>query len=79
MSLAVLPRLQIFLLYVTQQMNLALSFWQAFRQCDMDNSGRIDVKELHIGLLILYDKINSLLPMHHPIPSKREVWTYNLA
>jgi hypothetical protein len=46
---------------------------QAFRQCDVDNSGRIDIKELHIGLLILYDKINSVLPIHYPIPTKHEV------
>lgn len=46
---------------------------QAFKQCDVDNSGRIDVKELHIGLLILYDKLNGMLPIHYPIPSKAEV------
>ena len=46
---------------------------QAFRQCDVDNSGRIDIKELHIGLLILFDKINNLLPIHYPIPTKSEV------
>lgn len=52
---------------------------QAFDQCDVDGSGRIDIKELHIGLLILYDKINRLLPIHYPLPSKREVnahWSF---
>lgn len=46
---------------------------QAFDQCDVDGSGRIDIKELHIGLLILYDKINQVLPIHYPVPSKYQV------
>ncbi len=46
---------------------------QAFDQCDADGSGRIDIKELHIGMLILYDKINQVLPIHYPVPSKYEV------
>ena len=49
------------------------NFKQAFNQCDVDGSGRIDIKELHIGLLILYDKINQVLPIHYPVPSKYEV------
>ena len=39
----------------------------------MSCSGTIDVKELHVGLLILYDKINSVLPIHYGIPTKQEV------
>lgn len=46
---------------------------RAFNQCDVDGSGRIDIKELHIGLLILYDKINRVLPIHYPVPSKYEI------
>ena len=59
-------------------MGAELDLLQAFDQCDVDNNGRIDIKELHIGLLILYDKINQLLPIHYPLPRKWEVRCYRL-
>ncbi|KAK9797748.1 hypothetical protein WJX73_005698 [Symbiochloris irregularis] len=45
----------------------------SFRKADRDNSGTIDVKELHIALLLLYDKLNSSLPVHMPVPDKAVV------
>ena len=51
----------------------------AFKQCDVDGSGSIDMKELHIALLILYDKINSIIPVHYDIPDKQEASFHGLS
>ena len=38
-----------------------------------DQSGRLDEKELHICLLILYDKLNEKLPCHIRTPKPSDV------
>lgn len=47
--------------------------YRAFQKADRDQSGSIDVKELHIALLLLYDKMNTILPVHMPVPDRQEV------
>ena len=51
---------------------------QAFRAniaciCLQDGNNEIDEKELHICLLILYDKLNDKLPCHIRVPRSEEV------
>lgn len=36
----------------------------SFEDVDFDGSGSLDYKELYIALLLFYDKMNSLLPVH---------------
>uniref|UniRef100_A0A061QRC5 EF-hand domain-containing protein n=1 Tax=Tetraselmis sp. GSL018 TaxID=582737 RepID=A0A061QRC5_9CHLO len=45
----------------------------SFKKCDYDGTGYIEVKELHIGLLMLYDQINDLLPIHIDVPTHDQV------
>lgn len=42
-------------------------------ECDVDKSGHIDAKELHIGLLLFYDKLNAKLPVHMKPPCHDDV------
>lgn len=44
-----------------------------------DGDGTLDEKELHICLLLLYDKLNDKLPCHVRVPSPDEVHTLFLA
>lgn len=37
---------------------------KSFQECDLDKDGAIDAKELHVGLLLVYDKLNKSLPVH---------------
>jgi len=46
---------------------------RAFEMCDVDSSGQLDVKELHIGVLLAYHQINSRLPIRLNPPSHAEV------
>jgi len=41
---------------------------KTYRQCDVDGNG-VDVSELHVALLLLYDKINARLPVHIAVPT----------
>ncbi|PSC71794.1 Calcium-binding EF hand family [Micractinium conductrix] len=36
----------------------------SFKECDLDGTGHIDAKELHVGLLLVYDKLNKALPVY---------------
>lgn len=45
-------------------------------ECDVDGSGSVDAKELHIGILIFYDKLNSKLPVHVKPPKHKDVQVY---
>ena len=47
--------------------------YASFRKSDRDGDGIMDVKELHIALLLLYDKLNSVVPVHMPVPDKAMV------
>lgn len=40
-----------------------------------DGDGKLDEKELHICLLLLYDKLNDKLPCHVRVPTPEEVHT----
>lgn len=40
-----------------------------------DSDGKLDEKELHICLLLLYDKLNDKLPCHVRVPTSEEVHT----
>ncbi|KAL4436381.1 hypothetical protein ABPG77_009943 [Micractinium sp. CCAP 211/92] len=42
---------------------------KSFNECDLDRDGSIDVKELHVGLLLVYDKLNKILPVYLKPPS----------
>ena len=44
-----------------------------FEEIDVDNSGTIDETELYIGVLLIYNRINALLPTHNNPPTKKEV------
>lgn len=44
-----------------------------------DGSGTLDEKELHICLLLLYDKLNDKLPCHVRVPTQEEVHSLFLA
>ena len=44
-----------------------------FEEIDVDNSGTIDETELYIGVLLIYNRINALLPTHNNPPTKSEV------
>ncbi|KAI8466397.1 MAG: hypothetical protein J3K34DRAFT_524570 [Monoraphidium minutum] len=46
---------------------------RAYKDLDVDKTGRVDYKEVMIGLLKLYDKINEKLPMHISAPSRRDM------
>jgi len=41
--------------------------------CDADASGRIDSRELHLGIALLYGRINNRMPLNLPTPTKREI------
>ncbi|CAG9461389.1 unnamed protein product [Pedinophyceae sp. YPF-701] len=45
----------------------------SFQACDVDSNGKIDAKELHIGILMLYLKINSKCPVKLTAPNHTEV------
>eukprot|EP01024_Parvocaulis_polyphysoides_P056395 TRINITY_DN5930_c0_g2_i1.p1 TRINITY_DN5930_c0_g2~~TRINITY_DN5930_c0_g2_i1.p1 ORF type:complete len:283 (-),score=13.75 TRINITY_DN5930_c0_g2_i1:24-872(-) len=49
---------------------------QCFQECDYDGDGYVEERELYIGLLLLYDKINYRLPCHIPAPGKEAVKYY---
>jgi hypothetical protein len=38
-------------------------------ECDVDRNGNIDAKELHVGLLLVFDKLNQKLPVHVKPPN----------
>ena len=44
-------------------------------ECDLDGDKRLDAKELHVALLILYNKINEKLPegVRVPFPTHAQV------
>lgn len=44
---------------------------KAYKELDVDKTGRVDYKEVIIGLLKLYDKINQNLPLHVPAPTSK--------
>jgi len=46
---------------------------RAFKECDVDKSGTVDRKELHVMLLLLYDKLNRKLPCHVNPPKRSDV------
>ncbi|EFN53479.1 hypothetical protein CHLNCDRAFT_53756 [Chlorella variabilis] len=55
---------------------------KSFKECDLDNDGSIDVKELHVGLLLVYDKLNKVaglllrakaLPVYIKPPKHEEI------
>mmetsp|Transcript_37587 Transcript_37587/g.96160 ORF Transcript_37587/g.96160 Transcript_37587/m.96160 type:complete len:108 (-) Transcript_37587:390-713(-) len=46
---------------------------RSWKKCDYDGNGIIEFKELHIGLLLLYDQINDLLPIHIDVPTHQQV------
>mmetsp|Transcript_10200 Transcript_10200/g.29245 ORF Transcript_10200/g.29245 Transcript_10200/m.29245 type:complete len:152 (-) Transcript_10200:128-583(-) len=46
---------------------------KSFKKCDYDGNGEIEAKELHIGLLMLYDQINDMLPIHIDVPAHEQV------
>eukprot|EP00892_Ulva_mutabilis_P012647 jgi/Ulvmu1/9755/UM055_0095.1 len=52
---------------------------KTFSQCDKDGDGTLDEKELHICLLLLYDKLNDKLPCHVRVPTSDEVHKLFLA
>jgi len=43
------------------------------QMCDVDQSNKIDVKELHIGTLLMYHQINKRLPLCLTPPTHDEV------
>lgn len=40
---------------------------------DYEGNEKLDHKELHIALLLLYDKLNGILPVHMTVPTREEV------
>lgn len=46
---------------------------KAFSECDLDVDGRLSAAELHVGLLLVYDKLNSQLPALIKPPGHAEV------
>lgn len=36
----------------------------SFEEVDVDKTGSLDYKELYIALLLFYDKLNAILPVH---------------
>eukprot|EP00803_Ostreobium_quekettii_P007104 evm.model.scf_721.1 EVM.evm.TU.scf_721.1 scf_721:23611-24099(+) len=50
----------------------------AFDEVDVDVNQKLDYKELYIALLLLYDKINSTIPVHIEVPTKANVHEYLL-
>lgn len=46
---------------------------KTFQEIDEDGSGKIDAEELYIGVLLIFDRINSALPMHEHPPTRAEV------
>eukprot|EP00803_Ostreobium_quekettii_P002543 evm.model.scf_2338.2 EVM.evm.TU.scf_2338.2 scf_2338:19072-19560(-) len=48
----------------------------AFDEVDVDANKKLDYKELFIAMLLLYDKINSSLPVHIDVPTKAMVYEY---
>ncbi|GMH45064.1 hypothetical protein BSKO_13021 [Bryopsis sp. KO-2023] len=48
----------------------------SFEEVDLDGTGNLDYKELYIALLLFYDKMNGALPVHVPVPTKKEVYDY---
>ncbi|KAJ9506598.1 hypothetical protein QJQ45_018432 [Haematococcus lacustris] len=42
---------------------------KSFQEMDVDKSGTLDIKELYVAILKLYDTLNSTLPTHVRIPS----------
>lgn len=48
---------------------------KAFKQCDFDDNGKIDGAELYTGILLVWDKVNKLCPVHIKVPKKAEVKT----
>lgn len=58
---------------ITQSETFANLVEASFNEVDYDKNERLDYKELYIALLLLYDKMNSLLPVHVPVPTKFEL------
>lgn len=46
---------------------------KTFQECDFDKSGDIDLNELYIAVLLTYDKLNKVCPVHVKPPKKRAV------
>eukprot|EP01025_Chloroclados_australasicus_P029409 TRINITY_DN29394_c0_g1_i3.p1 TRINITY_DN29394_c0_g1~~TRINITY_DN29394_c0_g1_i3.p1 ORF type:complete len:235 (+),score=13.09 TRINITY_DN29394_c0_g1_i3:180-884(+) len=46
---------------------------KSFDESDKDANGKIDEKELHICILLLYDKLNNKLPCHINVPTSLKV------
>ena len=44
-----------------------------FDEIDVDKSGTIDETELYIGVLLIYNRLNALLPTHNNPPSRNDV------
>ena len=58
---------------ITGSRTFAALVQKSFDEVDYENNKRLDHKELHIALLLLYDKLNSLLPVHMAVPTRDEV------
>ena len=58
---------------ITDSRTFAALVQKSFDEVDYENNKRLDKKELHIALLLLYDKLNSLLPVHMAVPTREEV------
>lgn len=46
---------------------------KAFTEADLDDSGTVDFAELYIAVLLAYDKINKVCPVHVKPPKKKQV------
>lgn len=58
---------------ITESTTFANLVQKSFEEVDYEDNKRLDHKELHIALLLLYDKLNSFLPVHMNVPTRAEV------
>ena len=58
---------------ITESATFAKLVERSFQEVDFEGNGSLGHLELHIALLLLYDKLNSSLPVHIPVPTRDEV------
>lgn len=48
---------------------------KAYKEIDVDGEGKVDYKEVCIGILKIYDNLNMKFPAHVPAPKRDDVMT----